>query len=100
MKIPLRYGIPLLLALWLGSGLASEPPLPNLLRMLAIGVALWTAFSLPIPRRYEEEEDPEGYPITEDADAEEDSPENGGSGTDAQRRHRSSENNQGGGKGA
>lgn len=100
MKIPLRYGVPLLAALWIGSGLAEQPPLPNLLRVLAIGVALWTAFSLPIPRRSEEEEDPEGDPATGDGGAKENIPQNGGRGTGQPLRHRDWDNSQGGGKGA
>jgi hypothetical protein len=47
----LRYGIPLLLALWIGSGQLADPRWELVLRVLAMGVALWTAFSLPIPPR-------------------------------------------------
>lgn len=51
MRLRLRYGIPLLLALWIGSSQPADPRWALVLRLLAMGVALWTAFSLPIPPR-------------------------------------------------
>ena len=70
MKMPLRYGIPLLIFLWLASGYTSYGEGKTLMMMLAMGVAMWTAFSLPRPKRRppempeddeeEEEELPEG----------------------------------------
>ncbi len=51
MKLPLKYGIPLLVLLWLASGYTAYGEGKTLLMMLAMGVALWTAFSLPRPRR-------------------------------------------------
>ncbi len=61
MKMPLKYGIPLLIVLWLASGYTSYGQGKTLLMVLAMGVALWTAFSLPRPRRrrLEEAEDAE-----------------------------------------
>ncbi len=49
MNIPLKFGLPLLLILWIGSGWVDDSTLTMALRIAAIGVALWTAFSLPIP---------------------------------------------------
>ncbi len=51
MRMRLRYGIPLLLGLWIGSSQVADARWELLLRVLAMGVALWTAFSLPIPPR-------------------------------------------------
>lgn len=51
MRMRLRYGVPLLLALWIGSGQMADARWEMVLRVLAMGVALWTAFSLPIPPR-------------------------------------------------
>lgn len=67
MKLPLKYGIPLLIVLWLASGYTDYGQGKTGLMMLAMGVAMWTAFSLPRPRRrqWEEAEDAEG-----DAEAE------------------------------
>ncbi len=56
MKMPLKYGIPLLIALWLASGFIEYGQGKTLLMALAMGVALWTAFSLPRPRRRKPEE--------------------------------------------
>lgn len=64
MKMPLKFGIPLLIALWLASGFMEYGQGKTLLMALAMGVALWTAFSLPRPRRRrpEEPEEPEEDP--------------------------------------
>lgn len=51
MKMPLKYGIPLLIVLWLASGFTEYGQGKTLLMALAMGVAMWTAFSLPRPRR-------------------------------------------------
>ena len=56
MRMRLRYGVPLLLALWIGSAWMADPRWELALRVLAMGVALWTAFSLPIPPRRREPE--------------------------------------------
>ncbi len=65
MKLPLRYGIPLLIVFWLASGYTDYGQGKTLLMVLAMGVAMWTAFSLPRPRKWRPE-------ITEDEDASED----------------------------
>ncbi len=68
MKLPLKYGIPLLIVLWLASGVTSYGEGKTFLMMLAMGVALWTAFSLPRPRRRVpegEEEEVDGEPAEE-----------------------------------
>ena len=60
MKMPLKYGIPLLIALWLGSGYTDYGQGKTALMSLAMAVALWTAFSLPRPpRRQPEDTEPE-----------------------------------------
>lgn len=68
MKMPLKYGIPLLIALWLGSGYTDYGQGKTALMSLAMGVALWTAFSLPRPPRRR----------PEDSEAEETEPEETG----------------------
>jgi hypothetical protein len=50
MKLPLRWGVPLLVALLLSSGYVGNRE-RTILLVLAMGVALWMAFSLPIPPR-------------------------------------------------
>ena len=60
MKLPLKYGIPLLVVLLLASGYTSYGQGKTLLMMLAMVVALWTAFSLPRPRKWRPEEVEEG----------------------------------------
>ena len=49
--MPLKVGLPLLALLWVGSSWVDAAQGQLLLRVGAMGVALWTAFSLPIPRR-------------------------------------------------
>jgi len=50
MKLPLGLGLPVLLGLLVGAAWLGQPwQFPVLL--LAMGVALWTAFSLPIKSR-------------------------------------------------
>jgi hypothetical protein len=63
MKMPLKYGIPLLIALWLGAGFVEYGQGKTLLMVLAMGVAMWTAFSLPRPRRRQPEEFEDGPPL-------------------------------------
>lgn len=63
MKLPLRFGIPLLVLLWLAGGYTTYGQGKTLLVVLAMGVAMWTAFSLPHPGRKagappEDDEDP------------------------------------------
>ena len=61
MKMPLKFGIPLLILLWLASGFTEYGQGKTLLMSLAMGVALWTAFSLPRPRsRHPEELEQDG----------------------------------------
>ncbi len=61
MKLPLRFGIPLLVGLLLISSYTGYDQGKTLFLLLAMVVALWTAFSLPRPRRHQEpEEDREG----------------------------------------
>lgn len=66
MKLPLKFGIPLLAILWIGSSAADDPQIGMALRVAAIGAALWTAFSLPIPKSrppaMEEDEQPSVMP--------------------------------------
>ena len=50
-KLPLRYGIPALVALWVGHGFVEDENWRTVLLVVAMGVALWTAFSLNIPPR-------------------------------------------------
>ncbi len=51
MRLPLKIGIPLLIGLWLASGYTDYGQGKTLMMILAMGIALWTAFSLPRPRR-------------------------------------------------
>ncbi len=51
MRLPLKYGIPLLIGLWLASGHTDYGQGKTVMMILAMGVAMWTAFSLPRPRR-------------------------------------------------
>ena len=62
MKLPLIYGIPALIALLIVGSYKGYDEGKTLFLMLAMGVALWTAFSLPRPRRWhpEEPEEEEG----------------------------------------
>ena len=66
MKLPIKFGIPLLLVLWLASGYTDYGQGKTLLMVLAMVVALWTAFSLPHPRRNKEEELQENGEFLED----------------------------------
>ena len=56
MKLPLIYGIPALIALLIVGSYKGYDEGKTLFLMLAMGVALWTAFSLPRPRRWHPEE--------------------------------------------
>ena len=69
MKLPLKYGIPVLVALLLASGYTPYGQGKTLLMMLAMGAALWTAFSLPLPRKWRPEEVEETEETGEDAPA-------------------------------
>jgi hypothetical protein len=51
MKLPLRWGLAALLGLWVLHGFLEAPNARTLLLVVAMGVALWTAFSLNIPAR-------------------------------------------------
>lgn len=51
LRMHLKLGLPLLALLWVGSNWVDGAQAELLLRVGAMGVALWTAFSLPIPRR-------------------------------------------------
>lgn len=57
MKLPLRYGLPLLLVLLGGLALVDGPERTTVL-VGAMGVALWTALSLPRPPPEEMETGP------------------------------------------
>lgn len=74
MRLSLRLGIPLLVVLLVGSGMARGGE-RTLLLVAAMAVALWTAFSLPRPRppaeppgEPEDLEEDEGYDLEEDED--------------------------------
>ena len=57
MKLPLKWGVPLLLFLLAGI-MVSAGPERMVLLMLAMGVALWSAFSIPHPGPKRKEDDP------------------------------------------
>ncbi len=57
MKLSLKLGIPLLVLLLLGVG-ATEGTERVALLILAMGVALWCAFSLPHPKAEQETDEP------------------------------------------
>ena len=84
MKLPLRFGLPLLVGLWLASGYTPYGQGKTLLMVLAMAVALWTAFSLPLPRRRhpeeveEEEGEEESSAPFASQEGENDRPANGG----------------------
>lgn len=50
-KLPLRWGLPLLLALWVGYPFVQAEQWKLVMLVAGMGVALWTAFSLPIAPR-------------------------------------------------
>ncbi len=79
-KLPLKYGIPLLVFLLLASGYTDYGDGKTLMMILAMGGALWTAFSLPLPRRrqpdYPEEEEGFAEP-PQDEESEQEKPSNG-----------------------
>ncbi|MBI4083224.1 MAG: hypothetical protein HY423_11505 [Candidatus Lambdaproteobacteria bacterium] len=71
MKLPLRWGVPILLALLLSSGYVGIVE-RTILLVLAMGVALRMAFSLPIPpRRADADPDGDGPGAGESAEPEE-----------------------------
>ena len=84
MKLPLKFGLPILVGIWVGHAFVEDENTRTILLVAAMAVALWTAFSLNIaPRRKGdepetglrlEEQDDEGAP---DRDAEEEDGENG-----------------------
>jgi hypothetical protein len=53
MKLPLKWGLAALLGLWVLHGFLEAPDARTLLLVVAMGVALWTAFSLNIPAKKE-----------------------------------------------
>ena len=55
MKLPLRFGIPLLLALLAGLAVVDGQE-RNVLLVVAMGVALWSALSIPRPPPKETED--------------------------------------------
>ena len=64
MKLPLRWGALALLAIWLGYGFVEQQAMKSGILIMAMGIALWTAFSLNIPAKrkpepYDEEDDDE-----------------------------------------
>ena len=65
MKISLKVGIPLLVLLLLGVG-ATEGTERVALLILAMGVALWCAFSLPHPKAGQETDEPAPPGVPED----------------------------------
>lgn len=70
MKLPLRYGLLLLAGLLLLSATLAAGPERSVVLLAAMGVAVWTAFSLPGISR--EEAAPEtGEPTDEEADDDE-----------------------------
>jgi hypothetical protein len=75
MKLPLKWGVLALLGLWGLHASLDEPRERMLVLVAAMGVALWTAFSLKIPpkRRPEDESllDPPEDAQAEDFDEEE-----------------------------
>ncbi len=82
MKLPLKIGIPLLIVLWLVSGYTSYGEGKTALMMFAMGVALWTAFSLPRPKRQpppevEGDEEPAPWEVLPPAPEDPEFPANG-----------------------
>ena len=87
MKLPLKFGLPILAGIWIWHGFVEHTMARTMLLVAAMAVALWTAFSLNIPPRRKgdeaetglqlEELDDEGAP---DRDEEEEDGENGKNG--------------------
>ena len=71
MKLPLRWGFLALIAIWLGYGFVEQQAMKSGILIMAMGIALWTAFSLNIPARRR----PEPYDEEDDGDAEDESEE-------------------------
>lgn len=59
MKLPLRYGLLSLLALFLLHAYTESEQLRLLILVGGMAIALWTAFSLKIPPRREEDRNPD-----------------------------------------
>jgi len=57
MKLPLPWGLALLAALWIVYAFLESQGERTALLIVAMGVALWTAFSLNIPARRDEPAD-------------------------------------------
>lgn len=81
MKLTLRTGVPLLLALLLLSQLVDFGPAYTLLLVAAMGIALWMAFSLPHPSTFRDRdamaEDGEAEPEMDLLEADDDDIEQG-----------------------
>lgn len=58
MKLPLKWGLLALVGLWLLHGALDDRNARTTVLIAAMGVALWTAFSLKIPPKREPEEEP------------------------------------------
>ena len=56
MRLPLPWGISLLAGLWVLHAFLSHPAEKTALLIVAMGVAMWTAFSLNIPEKKPEPE--------------------------------------------
>lgn len=57
MKLPLKWGLLALVGLWVLHGALESPRERIVLLIAAMGVALWTAFSLNIPPKPKPEEE-------------------------------------------
>ena len=72
MKLPLRWGALALVAIWLGYGFVEQQAMKSGILIMAMGIALCTAFSLNIPAKrkhgpYDKEDDDENeYDSEED----------------------------------
>ena len=56
MRLPLPWGSGLLVGLWVLHGFLTHPAEKTALLIVAMGVAMWTAFSLNIPAKKPEPE--------------------------------------------
>ena len=72
MKLPLRWGALALVAIWLGYGFVEQQAMKSGILIMAMGIALWTAFSLNIPAKRKPGPHDEGDDDENEYDSEED----------------------------
>jgi hypothetical protein len=83
MKLPLKFGLPILVAIWVVHGFVEDENTRTFLLVAAMAVALWTAFSLNIPPRRKGDAAETGLQLEEEEEEDESAPrgdDDGGNG--------------------